>query len=220
MTKATAPRRARSADAKDERRKSLIDAARAALEGGAFEEVKMEAVAQAAGLAKGTAYLYFATKEELFLAVLTRELEAWFAAVHRGLARKSANPRTQVPGLIARTLNARPVMRGLLSRLHGELEARSSEAAIRAFKHFLRDGLGQLGTGIDRVVGWPPGEGARWIMRAHALTIGFSQMADPTPKVRAIVETDPSLSHFQIDFTRELALALAAMLEGGIKTKG
>jgi AcrR family transcriptional regulator len=50
-----------------------------------FAAFTMAALAREAGLAKGTLYLYFRTKEELFLALLENGFGAWFDSMDRRL---------------------------------------------------------------------------------------------------------------------------------------
>src|SRR3972149_9538864 len=71
-------RRARSPEAKSARRAMILAAALPLLEDAELEAVVMDEVARKAGVAKGTLYLYFRTKEELFLGLLERAFEAWF----------------------------------------------------------------------------------------------------------------------------------------------
>ena len=210
-------RRARSADAKDLRRASLVAAARQALTSASYDEVRVEGVAAAAGLAKGTAYVYFASKEAMFLAVLTRELDEWFAALEKRLHHaktKRLEALTAVPRAIATTLSSRPELLALLARLHGQLEANSPEDDIRAFKLFLRDSLDRAGGMIDETLGLEQGAGARLLVTTHALTIGLGQMANPAEVVSRIIRADPRLAAFECDFAVELARALEAVLRG------
>jgi AcrR family transcriptional regulator len=210
-------RRARSADAKDLRRASLVAAAHAALATASYDDVRVESVAAAAGLAKGTAYGYFASKEAMFLAVLVRELEQWFAELERRLRSSRArnvDPLTVVPRAIASTLSARPRLLALLARLHGQLEANTPEDDIRAFKVFLRDGLDRVGGVIDTALGLAAGTGARLLVMTHALTIGLGQMAAPSDVVDRVIRSDPRLAVFECDFAAELAGALESLLRG------
>lgn len=80
------PLRARRDADKEARRRELLDAARALFEATSFAEVKMADVAARTGLAKGTVFLYFPTKEALFLALLDDLLAAWFAKLNGRLS--------------------------------------------------------------------------------------------------------------------------------------
>ena len=58
------------------KRDAILDAARAAFSRNGYERASVEDIAAQAGIAKGTLYLYFKSKEELYLAALTRDLRA------------------------------------------------------------------------------------------------------------------------------------------------
>ena len=69
--------RARSEMAKSEREDSIIMAAELLLRQSGYDAMTMQAVATAAGLAKGTLYLYFTSRESLVLAVYGRLFDRW-----------------------------------------------------------------------------------------------------------------------------------------------
>ncbi|MBW4083200.1 TetR family transcriptional regulator [Paenibacillus sp. S150] len=56
---------------------AILDAAYELFGSGGFYETKMSEVAERAGIAKGTVYLYFKNKEDLFMAVTRRDCEGF-----------------------------------------------------------------------------------------------------------------------------------------------
>jgi len=86
---ATKPRqtRARTPEARAARRVRMLEAAEALFAMEPFADIHMSRVAKKAGLAKGTLYLYFESKESLFLAVVERRLTEWFIAMREALGR-------------------------------------------------------------------------------------------------------------------------------------
>ena len=70
--------RATDDNEKAARRSTIIDAAAALFQGEAFATLTMASVARRCGLAKGTVYLYFRSKEELVLALFEERLDEWF----------------------------------------------------------------------------------------------------------------------------------------------
>lgn len=70
MPQADTPRPARRARRKDARSGEIIEAALSLFSERGFAATKLEDVAAAAGIGKGTIYLYFPTKEALFRAVV------------------------------------------------------------------------------------------------------------------------------------------------------
>ena len=69
--------RARSEDAKQARRRLILANADQLLRREGFDAFTMNKLASAADLAKGTLYIYFATREELFLALYTDLHDGW-----------------------------------------------------------------------------------------------------------------------------------------------
>ncbi|OMF86752.1 TetR/AcrR family transcriptional regulator [Paenibacillus sp. FSL R7-0273] len=64
---------------------AILDAAYELFGSGGFYETKMSEVAEKAGIAKGTVYLYFKSKEELFLAVTRRDCEGFLEQLEQKL---------------------------------------------------------------------------------------------------------------------------------------
>ncbi len=69
--------RARDEQAKASRRHQLLAAAATRLDAAGYAATTMSEIAAEAGLAKGTTYLYFRSKEALFLELLLEELAEW-----------------------------------------------------------------------------------------------------------------------------------------------
>ena len=69
--------RARSETAKLAREDAILTAAEILLRQSGYDTMTMQAVATAAGLAKGTLYLYFTSRESLVLAVHGRLFDRW-----------------------------------------------------------------------------------------------------------------------------------------------
>ena len=72
-----------------EKAESILAAAQRAFLAGGFGAVSMDAIAREAGASKATLYAYFASKEELFGAVVAREGERYF----RGFSAHELDPR-------------------------------------------------------------------------------------------------------------------------------
>lgn len=66
-----------SSASSERKHNAILDAAYELFGSGGFYETKMSEVAERAGIAKGTVYLYFTSKEELFMAVTRRDCEGF-----------------------------------------------------------------------------------------------------------------------------------------------
>ncbi|MFT4819947.1 MAG: AcrR family transcriptional regulator [Candidatus Azotimanducaceae bacterium] len=77
MHKDPSMRRARTQEQKDFRRIEILDAAEKHFLEIGYEAFSMSSLAKLAGVVKGTLYLYFKTREEVFLTLHTRSLIRW-----------------------------------------------------------------------------------------------------------------------------------------------
>src|SRR5271167_3930403 len=64
------------ADDEGAKRRQIVDGARAMFLAQGFDAASMNDIARAAGVSKGTLYVYFKNKEELFEAIVEQECEA------------------------------------------------------------------------------------------------------------------------------------------------
>jgi AcrR family transcriptional regulator len=203
-------RRARTDDAKELRREALLACARRMLQTQGSGNFTMAVLADEADLAKGTAYLYFPSREALFVAILTEDLRAFFAGIVRGLPRLSGRDLPLMAAkLIADALLSCPTLLPLLQLLHTQLERNVPFEVLAEFKAFLLAQLQIAGASLETAVGLRKGAGATVFLRAHALAVGMSQMADRSEALQEVYRRHPELSALAIDFKREFSLALA-----------
>lgn len=210
-------RRAVRDEQKEERRRAILDAAWALFRESPFDAVTMAAVAERAGLAKGTVYLYFATKEELFLALGEAQLGAWFDEVDARLAALDdtlSDPVPAVVEIIGGSIVAREDLARLLAIGNSVLERNIDLATALRFKRLLLGHTARTGAALERRLPFlGPRGGAALLMQIHALVVGFWLLADPAPVVRQALR-EPDLSPLAIDFGRELSRTLLALLYG------
>lgn len=209
-------RRARNEDDKEDRQLAILIAASALFQEMPFQAITMAQVAERAGLAKGTLYLYFKTKEELFLTMLEDELEAWFDAFGSRLVNApSPLSARELAGLMRRSLEGdRPVVR-LLGILHAVLEQNVAIERVLAFKRMLAERTLRVGALLEKHLPYlTAGQRAQLLVRANALAVGLYQTASPSPALAAAMRQDPSLALFETDFAQELEDTLAALITG------
>lgn len=208
-------KRARDRDQKRERRAAILAEARKLHEGTPFTALTMSQVALNCGLAKGTLYLYFKTKEELFLALLEQESAGWFHALERGLEPlKGGNNREAVRRLMVEATLARPDFPKLMGLLHGVLEHNLPGEVAHGFKLEQLRRTERAARALEKRLAFlAPGEGMGLLLRFQALVVGLQQMADPAPAMKDILEF-PGLEALQVDFGPALNGALQALLLG------
>lgn len=206
--------RATSEAAKAERRNGILAAAAEAFDRLGYADVSMNWLAERAGVAKGTLYLYFPTKESVFLGVYRRELARWFDAVDAGLASLPKSDIARTVGLLVDCLADQPRLTALAAVLHGMLERNIDEREALAFRSELMDRLVATGAALEQRLDFlPADDGVRLLLRLHAFAVGCWQLASPAPAVRRVTER-PTLAAQRLDFSEELENVLVLLLEG------
>ena len=208
--------RARSDEQKRERKDAILEAALTMYERDpSFGAFTMGALAEAAGLAKGTLYLYFRTKEELFLALVGRLFDDWFDEVDGRLdrARGEWTPE-HAAGVLLESVAGRETLVRLLSILPVIVEQNVEPDAAYCYKAHVLARSAETGARLERCLAFlRAGEGARLLVRLHALVIGVWQLADPSPVIRQVLERE-GMEGARVDFAPELRAMLRALLHG------
>lgn len=207
--------RARSTEAKRQRAETLLRAARELEAEHGFTAMTMAAVAERAGLAKGTLFLYFPTKEALGLALLDDLLDGWFSELVAGLApeRIGGDPR-RVARLIAASLARRPSLTRMLAIQGAVLERNVDGESIRTFKAGLLARLRETGAALERALPFlVRGDGLQFQLFLHVLVAGLHPMAEPAEGVREALG-GAELAALRLDFAGSLESALRVHLEG------
>jgi AcrR family transcriptional regulator len=207
--------RAYRPEEKELRRKAILAAAAQLFSICGYQDLRMADLARRLGMGKGTLYLYFPTKESLFLAVLRVEMGAWFrgAAIRLESTPPGEDPVAVALGLVRELLD-RPRLPSLQALVHGVLERNVAGAETRAFAQFLQDGVMRVGASLERAIpALPPGKGAQFLLRFYGMVIGAQLMSSRPPAVRAALE-DPGLHVFDFTFEGIFTGAVVDLLKG------
>jgi len=204
-------RHARDATDKQARRAGILEAARRLFLDEPQKLPSASRIADAAGLAKGTLYLYFLTKEEIFLALLNEERDQVLSLVHRFFGAGDVPLSEQVERFLDGYLDhlrAHPQMLQLESQGHSVLERNMDLERLTAFKLESIASLTSAGSLIDRTLALAPGQGTRLLIHTYALSLGLWQSLD-LPQSCLQVLAGPEMATFRLDFHVELRDALA-----------
>lgn len=200
---------------KQARRQRILGAAWRMFAASAYESVTIAAVARKARLAKGTVFLYFPTKEELFLALTEQQLGEWFETVDARMARlKAPASIEQVVKIMADSLKERAAFTRLLAILATVLEQNIAfESALR-FKQSMMARLAQTGAQLERCLPFlAAGGGAHLLLQCQAIVVGLWHLSDPAPVVQEVF-AEPEMHVFDLNFDREFRQMLTALLHG------
>ena len=177
MTK-TIARRAHAFEDKVARRTAILKAASKLFTAGTGSLPTAAEIASCAGLAKGTVYLYFRSKEEIFAALL---LEGWSAVMQEGellfqatKGNRAAKIAVFLSALVAH-LERHPQLLQLDALGYGVLEKNMLHDALIAHKARYTARLEKTGSVIDTALRLSAGRGLQLLMRTYALTKGLWQ---------------------------------------------
>lgn len=174
MHNAESKQRARTSEEKQFRRRAILDAARSQFAEVGYEAFSMARLAKGAGLAKGTLYLYFGTREEVFLELHNELMTAWENRFLKGLLQGMTDE-----ALIRHfwdSAKAEPLMIPLLVRLDHVIEHNVSIKHLITSKRLLRDLLERVSLGIAAVLELEPGQAADLVRGMASLLIGTAHI--------------------------------------------
>jgi AcrR family transcriptional regulator len=174
-------------------------------------------IASAAGLAKGTVYLYFRTKEEIFVALLEDAFARMFAALDPlldSLPRGSPAVADAFAAGFGRLIAGSGDLLPLAALTNAILEQNLPVEPMRRFKTALANGLATAGTRLEAQTGLtPPGSGETLLLRTYALTLGLWQALSYPAALKSLLR-EPGLRGLDRDFGSELEGAVAALWRG------
>ncbi len=200
-------KRASTEEKRRERRTAIIEGARTWISNRSFEEIHLADLARELGLVKGTLYLYFPTKQDLFASILREEMEAWWESL-------SVGP-SKAPGAdLAGSLSRRVLLVRLLASLHMSIEPGLTTEGLHSLKAWFLSFARRAATDLEERYSIPHGRGFPFLLGVYALAIGVSQLAFPPENVRALMAREKALKPFRVSFGSFLASSIEALYEG------
>jgi len=178
--------------------------------------VSMDAVAQAARVAKGTLYLYFPGKEELFLALHERHVSELFSRVVLYAGRVSSMDTDDMIHLVMGFIKDIPAFLPLASYTHGMMERQIPIEAGLAFQERVDQ---QLLDVVDALQTHFPQLTAALMLQSYALLLGLWQLLRTTPIKTKLREQDDNMVCTE-DYFEMLEAALNALWFGAFAQEG
>lgn len=203
-----------TAEARELRTQQLLDAAVSLWKQNPERVPSVAEVAGKAGVAKGTVYLYFKSKEDLLLAAHTRHVQAFFTAlIERSSQRKRMN-FDDIMHLTRDHIASVSAFLPLATLVAGLRHKGVTQEAAEAFDQHIAEQLMTAGGLLCRHFPLPDAtSGVRLLMRSYALILGLWQLVGSDQPIC----TNPGVSSLLLpDYLSELDAALRALWQGAL----
>jgi AcrR family transcriptional regulator len=214
----TVRQRAMHEEDKALRRQSMLEAAERLLQPGEHTLPSISTIAGEVQLAKGTLYLYFRTKEEIYLALLERGLAQWIGTVRRALARTPTGE--EIVRAYVDFCVDNPKVLHLASLSPVILERNISNEVAYQFKRRLAEEIRHVGEATaDAFPGLSCERASDLFIYGYVLTLGLWQHTHPPSLVEEIY-TRSEVSVLQLDFRKDLSSALRSLWTESLLDRG
>ncbi|HET7729699.1 MAG TPA: TetR family transcriptional regulator [Usitatibacter sp.] len=207
--------RAVGAQDKEERRAAILDAAERLFLRQPDRMASVAEVAHAAGVAKGTVYLYFPGKEEMLLALHERHTQGFFERFMRLLGDGPVD-FDSIFAVAREHFVAAPGRLALTSWCFAMMDREMPLEAAIAFKLRVGQSVATAGTALEaHFPALAPGAGARLLQHSLSLMIGLYQFIHPNQRFGRALEKS-GIKVYMRDFEVEIERALRALWSGTI----
>ena len=205
--------RAMGVEDKEVRRHAILDAAERLFLKHPGRMASVAEVAAAAGLAKGTVYLYFPSKEEMLLALHERHVAHFFAQLMKKLLERGPLDFDDVFPVTLKHLIRLPGYLELTSRCFGLMDREIPKDTALAFKARIAQTLQGAGVHLERHFGMPAGAGVTLLLHSYGLIVGLWQLLHPNERLGRAMKR-PELRSLDRDYEGEIETALRALWGG------
>ncbi|HET6264105.1 MAG TPA: TetR family transcriptional regulator [Usitatibacter sp.] len=205
--------RAIASEDREARRHAILDAAEKLFLKHPERMASVSEVAAAAGLAKGTVYLYFPSKEEMLLALHERHVGSFFAQLIKKVVQPGPVGFDDVFGVTRDFLISLPGYLELTSRCFALMDRAIPREAALAFKARVAATLSAAGVHLERHFALAPGDGVTLLLHSYGLLVGLWQLLHPNERFGRAMRR-PELKVLDRDYEREVERALRALWGG------
>lgn len=168
-------KRARSDIDKAMRRAAILSAGREAMLEEGYDAVTMAGLAKRAGLAKGTLYLYFQAKEDVFLWLYVELLEDLILRLEDAFSARIGD--AEFVEQMVEALTEDPLLLPMTGRLTSVIEVNTSLDAMIGAKRMMLGQFLRLSAAVEQALGLAQGDGMR-LTRAMQIALGGAAQVD------------------------------------------
>lgn len=116
------------------RKEEIINACEKLYQTMNFKDITLKEIGKETSFSRTSIYNYFQTKEEIFLALLKREYDAWIRELCEAMESKETMTDDEIADVLARTLDNHGQLLKIMSMNHYDLEENSRMELLVEFK--------------------------------------------------------------------------------------
>ncbi len=178
-----------------------------------YDEITMARVAAQAGVSKGTLYVYFSSKESLFLGVFESLQTSWHHEIDRAFrATDNQIDAAEAARIITRSLIGQEHFLRLYTLLHPILETNIDVKTATAFQNRRQDRISVTSKLIaGKTAGLTTDQAFDFLVLLDPILTGFSQVSAAAATISHVFENE-GLSRLRIDPARAFRQTLTAVL--------
>jgi len=204
--------RAYTGEQKSEKRDRIVAAAENLLPLGRFQLPSINQIINQTGDAKGTVYLYFKTKEEIYLSVLAQGLEGMLQEMAQLIQRRPENIACEMANTYIRLARERPKIFYLACVANLILDSNVSDEFMTVFKSRLLQATNALADMAVEAGYFPDRATARTKMLvSYNIFIGMWLHSHPPQPVLSLMQEN-DLMDLIYDFEKELCASFEKVL--------
>lgn len=211
-------KRARGAKEKEQRRAAILNAAEMLFSEQQSSLPTTAQIGKQAGIAKGTLYLYFRSKEEIFLALLEDYHRQWLLNLEQGIE----NNNDSIQDIVEHScqyLEQHPLFFRLASLSSSIIEQNIDTNILIANKNEMAQQLKSAAKAISRHFTHVDNEqGANLIMHSYACLIGLWQVSHPSDAIAKVLES-PSLKTLKPEFSLSARQTMLTLWQSTLEQK-
>ena len=196
-------KRAVSDEQKNEKTALITSAAEKLFESDKFERITIEKIAKQAGIAKGTVFIYFKTKEEIFLSIAEKETANWKKHLTEAITSACVKDKKITVEVLCNILISSLENNNfikLISILDDTLEQNIDFKKALHFKKYVKSEMQEISALIEASSGTlKPGNGIIIINSLYTCAIGAYKVSNPSDTVKKITKR-PGMEIFDRNF--------------------
>lgn len=208
--------RARSLEAKQQRERAILDAARELAEARTVREVTLTDVAATVGMHKSAMLRYFETREQIFLALTAEAWVEWSAWIRANLGPFDGRDQgAHAAAVIARSLAARPLFCDLLAHAAMNLERNVSLDTAYAYKTSTLEQVVLVTDHLRGLLDLTMQQTRDLVGTATSMAGALWQMsAAPGSQLEQLYIEHPDIAHANVEVEPRLTRILTALIAG------